>query len=329
MCSKKLTEVSSEDVLDKILAQYYTQFQLEYKRADTLLTMRRIYDTGQTLELAFKHFFLSILPEYVGITRGVIFDTNGNKHSNEIDLIFYDKRYFPGFIVKENGDDQLSYISVDTVLGIASVKKTFDFKTWIDSIENLNSVYSLEKNKKEHQMHYDVSLGDGLNFDKAPTDKIFSCILSSKCEFAHQKDKNMDEDVFLDIQTLSDVILKKSTSLKESDIDKYKLLFTQMPVDLIYTLDGILAYSLEYNKTTNLYNKILGTKNLGCGKKFIQYIDQHDSSSIAYGFDYRLDRYSSALGLVVVYVYYWCSNLIKCSPKMFMILDKYLKSSFV
>jgi hypothetical protein len=87
MCSKKLTEVTSEEVLDKIFAQYHTQFQLEYERADSLLTLKRITDAGQTLELAFKQFFLSIFPEYVGVTRGIIFDTNGNKHSNEIDLI--------------------------------------------------------------------------------------------------------------------------------------------------------------------------------------------------------------------------------------------------
>jgi hypothetical protein len=133
--------------------------------------------------------------------------------------------------------------------------------------------------------------------------------------------------MLLDKKALLDVILKKSVSLKESDINKYERLFARMPVDLIYTFDGALAYSLKYDDT-NSYRKRLDAKDLGCEKKFFKHIELPVSDPIAYNFDYRLDRQDSALGIVITYIYYWCSNLVKCSPKMHVICDKYLKDSF-
>jgi hypothetical protein len=324
-------EKSPKEILDKIFAQYHKQFQLEYDRAETLLAVKRIYDAGRALELAFKLFFKSILPEYVGITRGIIFDTNGDKQSKEIDLIFYDKRYFSGFPIIENGEDTFSYISIDVVFGIASVKKTFDFDEWFDSIKNLNSVYSLKRESKKSQFHYDLNFGGsekGSVLSTPSTDKIFSCIFSAKCKFAYKP----GEDMKLSHKELSEAMGQKFGRLQKSNDEKYKPLFIEMPIDLIYTVDGILAETATEQQlddkapSSRRYTRELSTNTLGDKKKLLRLIENGAEKPVAYVFNYRLDRPNDALGLVIIYVSYWCSRLVKSSPKTHELLEKYLKS---
>jgi len=95
MAGKKDKE--PKELIHQIFKQYHKQLLFEFEKANTMLTMKRISDSGKVLEIALKNFLLRLLPDYVGVCRGVIFDSNCEKHSKEIDLILYDKRYFSGF----------------------------------------------------------------------------------------------------------------------------------------------------------------------------------------------------------------------------------------
>ena len=90
---------TSNNIVESILKQYHTEFIFELEKANTMLKMNRISDSGKPLEFALKALLQNLLPDYVGITRGIIFDSSCNKQSKEIDLLLYTQSYFSGFVV--------------------------------------------------------------------------------------------------------------------------------------------------------------------------------------------------------------------------------------
>ncbi|GHT24655.1 hypothetical protein AGMMS4957_18060 [Bacteroidia bacterium] len=322
MAQQKFVDKSPQEIIDAIFEQYRKQFDAALSQAETLLETKRIYDAGQKLELAFKNFFLQMLPEYVGITRGFVFDTECERHSNEIDLIFYDKRYFSGFPINEQGDDVLSYISIDVVLGIAQVKKTLTLDTWGESINNLNSVYSLKRQSKPNQMHYDSHSGGTIQYNGgiSSTERIFSCILSGK------------NDMFYKIQDGIEVQMNnteiKKYILTKTNEEKYHFLRINMPIDLIYTLDGTLAYAWTFNEKTNTYQKDVAFDILG-ENKVLKWMMPLQNKPIIYTFDNRLDKPNTALGFALAYLNFWCKPLIKSTPKIEKILANYFSGNCI
>ena len=86
-----------QDLINDILKQYHSELISEIDKAETLLKIKRVYDAGQVLEIALKNLLQRLLPHYIGITRGIVIDSEVIEKSSEIDLIVYDKRYFSGF----------------------------------------------------------------------------------------------------------------------------------------------------------------------------------------------------------------------------------------
>jgi hypothetical protein len=319
MAQQKFINKSPDEILSAIFKQYYEQFHAELQKSETLLQTKRIYDAGQTLELAFKNFFLGILPEYVGITRGFVFDSNCDRHSNEMDLIFYDKRYFAGFPINEQGDDALSYVSIDVVFGVAQVKKTLTMDTLLDATENINSVLNLFRKPIHNQMHYDMNFNNLLSYRNGEElNQVFSCILSAKNQLFYKTNKNVEVER-TEMEIINDFLIKTND-------EKYRQLRLSR-VDLVYTLDGSAFVPLSYDHETKLYGKTVLTSILGKPKQFYNF--PRDNNPLCFGFDKRFNCPENILGIPIIYLSIWCSQLIKHTPDIAKILKQCLSSDLL
>ncbi|MDR0942774.1 MAG: hypothetical protein LBM19_04185 [Holosporales bacterium] len=307
-------ELSSVEIFKRIFKQYYSKFLAERETANTMIALKRIPESGQIPELAFKNFFLSILPEYVGITRGIIFDRDGEKHSNEIDIIFYDKRCLNGFLINEKGDDSVSYISIDAVFGVVQVEKTLNWNTFDDAIKNLNSVYNLLPGIAQTSCGFQIG---SLRYNSAESDKVFSCIFAMENKIFYKKDEAGTEKPMNNSEIIDCI---------EKNINKYSFL-QNMLVDLIYTCDGSILNSYEKN---NEYSNLLSIMNLGEAKHWYkdqQYIEEQinkEKDALLYNFDRFSNEPEKALAIPIICIPYW-HNRIKNTPKIDKILGKYLK----
>ena len=136
-------------MIAQVFRQYHAELLAEIERADTLLAVKRIYDAGKSLEIAVASIIKRLLPDWVGVTRGKVISSDCKAESKEIDLIFYDKRYFSGLVVSGVGPDIFSYVCIDTVLGVLAVKKTLTKGELKDSVANLKSVTELRATHSE------------------------------------------------------------------------------------------------------------------------------------------------------------------------------------
>ena len=235
------------------MKQYHSELIAEIDKAETLLRIKRIYDAGKVLEIAIRNKLLSTLPHFVGITRGIIVDSDVKHKSKEIDLIIYDKRYFSGLEIENSINDSVSLISIDTVFGVISIKKTLTISSLKDSIKNINSVYSLNRKELRNQFHYDLSFGKGLlNYKNGmELNRIFSCIVCFNNEFLYKTKKK--------------IRVKRE---KEEIISYYNKLakdgrFKNFNIDIVYTVDGTFIQPLIYNTLTKRWSRNIATSLLG------------------------------------------------------------------
>lgn len=317
MKSKKISAGKlSDEVIMNLMAQYHTQLLHEVKTAESLLSFKRIYDAGQVLELAFKRFFLRILPSYVGITRGVVIDCKCEKHSDEIDLIFYDRRYFSGIPIRDQGDDTLSWVPVDVVLGVAQVKKTINLQEFKKATNNLTSVLALQRTPITNQTHFDMPLAEGYSLnDNADMNKLFTCILSAKNLLLYKTHSG-----------------KKTPRTREEVIayfNKHPQFFVT-PIDLLYTIDGSMFVPMEIEKNM-IYKKTTNHLCLGEAKFYRGSSNDIPSGSYLYEVDMRLeshDKPEQLLGQLIVFISYWCKSLVKTTPDLSILLNDQLKSNY-
>jgi len=226
-----------EELINKILIQYRSELIAEIDKAETLLRLRRIYDSGQVLEIALKKLFKRLLPHYVGVTRGVVIDSSVKDKSAEIDLIIYDKRYFSGFEINDNLNDSVSVISIDTVFGVMSVKKKLTLTSLEESISNINTVYNLDRRSIQNQLHYDLNLGKSLSYKGGiELNRIFSCVITYENDLLfkteEQKKVKRSED---EIRTYFNKIAEDGK-------------FNDSKIDLIFSINGVLIYPMTYNQ---------------------------------------------------------------------------------
>ncbi|WP_273327851.1 DUF6602 domain-containing protein [Vallitalea guaymasensis] len=328
-----MREKTPSEIIQSIFIQYKKELIFEVQKAETLLNMKRVSDSGKTLEIALKTLLTRLLPDYVGITRGIIFDSDCNTHSNEIDLILYDKRYFSGFVVDDWGKENLSYISIDTVLGILSVKKTLDLYALKDAIKNISSVYKLSKKSVENQFHYDLNFGDSILYKEgSELNKIFSCIIAFKNDLFYKKQKDK-EIIKTDIgkQKYKKILRTDTEIQKYFDEKSSETWFDGMNTDIIYTLDGTIFFPMILDEGQNKWIKSFKIDKLGDKKNSLNPYIENDKINVdtrlILGYTYDFDKPEISLGQFIAYLQYYCGQLVKSSPDISKIFKNYLNRS--
>jgi len=307
-----------EELINKILIQYRSELIAEIDKAETLLRLRRIYDSGQVLEIALKKLFKRLLPHYVGVTRGVVIDSSVKDKSAEIDLIIYDKRYFSGFEINDNLNDSVSVISIDTVFGVMSVKKKLTLTSLEESISNINTVYNLDRRSIQNQLHYDLNLGKSLSYKGGiELNRIFSCVITYENDLLfkteEQKKVKRSED---EIRTYFNKIAEDGK-------------FNDSKIDLIFSINGVLIYPMTYNQANGEILRNLSTLNFGTKKEVIQeegHIDELiDKQLLAYTIDEEEPQI--ILGQFIVYLQVYIKELIKSSPNIPEMFKNFFETS--
>jgi len=303
--------MNMNNILNSIFKQYHNELISELDKASTMLEIKRIYDSGKVLELALKKLLLRLLPNYIGITRGLVVDSNFENKSEEIDLIIFDKRYFNGFVIDDSLlNDTLSLVSIDTVMGIIQVKKTLRLSTLKESIDNINSVYSLYRKSITNRFHYDLEFA-GMNYkDGKELNKIFSCIVSYENDllFQYRNKKRVNKNY-------KEIVIYFDKLAKDGKFDKFN-------VDILYSiLDGILFFPTEFHKKTNKLGRCNDIEKFGCSKKPAKpYIEENtvkintEDNLISYSIDMKNPE--NSLGHFIMYLIVYVSSLTKCSPDL-------------
>lgn len=296
-----------DKLIRSVFQHYYSSLCSEIDKANSLLKLRRIYDSGQLLEVAFRAELEKNLPEWVGITRGFIVDSNVNKLSDEIDIIIYDKRYFSGLVVSENNEGNVSCISIDVVIGIISVKKKLTLPSLKDCISNIASVTSLERKIITNQLHNDIKLDGVISYrDGKPLNPIFSCIVAFENDLLYCQKKNQK-------------VLKTPSELS-AYYDKITSedWFDNLTADIIYTVDGTIFYPLKLSG--DKWDKSFDLNLLSKPKKTIRpFIDNnvvHADSELCLAYSGDLENPEQALGLFTSYIQFYCAQIIKSSPNL-------------
>lgn len=299
------------EIIEKIFIQYHSELLAEIARADTMLGMKRIADAGKNLELALHATLSRVLPEWIGITRGIVVSSNCRANSEEVDLILYDKRYFPGLVVSHDssGSDHLSYISIDVVLGVISVKKTLGREELKSAIKNIKSVIDLDRKPLKNQIHFDIPLGGAISFRKGQeVNRIFSCIVSFENKLFYRIENRIRR-----LRT-NDEITKYFDSIAGEEW------FDGAFVDLIYTVDGTLFFPIAVNEESK-WERTTDITLLSMPKQSIRpYIVDgvaKSDSRLALAYTYDFDNAASALGQFIMYLQIYCSQLIKASPNFY------------
>lgn len=299
--------MNPKNVIHQILKQYLSQLISEIDKANTLLGLHRIYDSGKTLEIALKNFLASLLPEFVGITRGHVFSEQLDSASKEIDLILFDKRYFSGFHVEKNEYETISYVPINVVFGIISVKKKLTLKSIRDSVNNINSVYNLDRKPLHNHFHYDLNLGNALEFRNGiELNRIFSCVIAYSSEFFYRLKNGIK------IERTKDELTKY---LNEFQNKKW---FNNFRVDIVFTLDGMLFSPLEYKEALESWVRSTKIELLGKEKKALLIIDNVDSNRSDLILGYSIDKKfpEKLLGQFLIYLQLFCSQLVKNPPNI-------------
>lgn len=295
------------DVINNILKQYHSELISEIDKAETLLRIKRIYDAGQVLEIALKNLFKRLLPHFVGVSRGIVIDSNIVHKSEEIDLIIYDKRYFSGFEINDNFNDKISVISIDTVFGIISVKKKLTLNSLEESIKNINTVYKLNRRKIQNQWHYDLDLGRGLNYKNGiELNKIFSCIITYENDLLYKTEDR--EKVKRNTDEISDYFKKIAKDGR----------FNSSHIDLIYSISGSLIYPMIFNSDSKEWFRNLSTLYLGSKKHVIQDESNNEELLGKQLLAYTINEEEPyvILGQFMMYIQVYVKQLIKSSPNL-------------
>lgn len=309
-----MTPSQPEIVIEQAFRQYHAELLAEIERADTLLAVKRIYDAGKSLEIALIRVVDRLLPDWVGITRGKVVSSDCKAESKEIDLIFYDKRYFAGLVVSEVGPDVFSYISIDTVLGVVAVKKTLSKPELKDSIENLTSVTHLQRKPLTNQMHFDVPLTNMTHRDGIELNRIFTGVVGYSNPMLY-KQKNKKR------------VRKEDSEVKKTfDEVAAEDWFDGCPLDLLLTVDGSVFF--PFVRGENGWKRTVEIDKLMRPKKSLRpYIDGDEvkvDSDLALAYNYFFDEPHMALGQFIMYLQYYCSQLVKASPDFELFFAQFL-----
>ena len=304
----------SRELISSIFKHYHSELQSEIDKANALLKIKRIYDSGQVLELAIDALLSRVMPDWIGITRGVVIDTNVDETSNEIDLILYDKRYFPGLVIAETVNESISCVSIDVVVGIISVKKKLTLKSLKEAITNIKSVTDLQRKVLKNQLHNDISLDGFLSYKNGKDlGGFFSCIIAYENDLFYRvenKEKRLKTD-----EEIKDYFDKKS---KED-------WFNNITVDHIYTVDGTVFYPLLMK--TGKWDRTVDVERLGSPKKVIQpfikgnVVEIDTDYCLAYSHDFANPEIS--LGNLIGYLQYYGASLVKSTPAIHKWFDQF------
>ena len=307
----------TRELILSIFKSYHSELKAEIDKANSLLKIKRIYDSGQVLEIAVTEVLARNLPDWVGYTRGVIIDTNANCISEEIDIILYDKRYFPGLVISKEGSESISCISIDVLLGVISVKKKLTRKSLKDAIKNIKSVTDLSRKAIPNQFHYDLNLGDTIIYkDGKDMGGFFSCIISYENDlFYREKNKKR-------VRRTPPEIIKYFDELCSEEW------FDGTTVDHIYTVDGTVFFPLKLEG--DKWTKTNDIGMLSSQKKTIRpFIDENNTiqagSNYCLSYSYNFESPEISLGNLVGFLQVYCAQLVKSSPKIHKWFDEFQK----
>lgn len=104
-------------------------------------TGQRPDEVGEARERHLRDFLRDWLPAQYGVSHGYIIDINGNQ-SKQSDVILYDADRCPKFLLDRNSDRRL--VPFADVYGTIEVKSTLSEAEFLDALEKLESVDSLE-----------------------------------------------------------------------------------------------------------------------------------------------------------------------------------------
>lgn len=309
-----MAKTQPETVIAQIFRQYHAELLAEVERADTLLAVKRIYDAGKSLEIAIVRIFNRLLPDWVGITRGKVISSDCKDESKEIDIIFYDKRYFSGLVVSEVGPDVFSYICIDTVLGVLAIKKTLAKPELKDSIDNLTSITDLRREPLKNRTHFDIPLIGMTHRGGVELNRIFTGIVGYSNSFLFKRgDKKCARKNDTEVQATFDAICAEDW-------------FDGAPLDLILTVDGSIFFPLSLGEKG--WKRTVEIEKLMLPKTSIRpYVDGDEvkaDSNLVLGYNYSLDEPHLALGQFIMYLQYYCSQLVKASPNFELFFSQFL-----
>ncbi|MCK4601894.1 MAG: hypothetical protein KAU28_05480 [Phycisphaerae bacterium] len=308
------TMATSSEIIEHSFGYYHKQLLVELEKATLLGKLGRIYDSGQVVEIALKSLLTRLLPSHVGITRGFVFDSDCRAHSREIDLILYDKRYFAGFPIGEDGGDTLSYISIDTVLGVISVKKTLTSKELKDAVENVRSVYELHRVTHKNRFHYGLEIHGMTYRNGEEVNRIFSCVVGGTDKlFLH----NLQDGS----APTQDVLSKRVKSVFK------RPWFDGTELDLVYTIDGSLLSPGRWNAEAKAYDQIALIEHVGQEKMTRKgFTKEHAPNEIGLISRIFLGHPELSLGEFIVHLQIYCADLVKSTPdlgKIFKLFRKF------
>jgi len=96
---------------------------------------------GSILEILLSKLFRPLLPSDIGVGTGQIIDAYGNKPSNQIDIVIYDKEILPPILI----DDKTGFFPIESVLYTIEVKTTLDHAGLVsshNSAKNINKSFN-------------------------------------------------------------------------------------------------------------------------------------------------------------------------------------------
>ncbi|MDP3618846.1 MAG: hypothetical protein Q8R63_03535, partial [Ramlibacter sp.] len=97
---------------------------------------------GDARELPARTQLERLLPNFVAIGSGLVFDASG-KVSRQQDIVLYDRSFCPRFSV--NDVPSATYYPIEAVIAVGEVKSSLDKKTLEDGFEKIESVKSLTR----------------------------------------------------------------------------------------------------------------------------------------------------------------------------------------
>lgn len=225
------------ELLAKIDQTYLARLSAEVAAAEAMFAAQRVSDTGRALEIAVSRFLGHLLPSHIGVGRGHVASRDWATASEEIDIILFDRRYVAGFPYVGHPNDPgsgLALFAANAVLGCIAVTKTLSWTKLRKSMANLQTAKELLLPETvTNTMHFDVPVGGAASFRGGVTlDRSLTAVIGFEGRFLSQnrKGKRCPYEGRELIQRL-DRLAAQSW-------------FSGSRLDLIYTVDGVVAYPM-------------------------------------------------------------------------------------
>ena len=118
---------------------YFSQKNLEIS-AEEIRNLSTPAEKGTLIRKTFKENLTEILPEKIGVSNGVVIDSEGNE-SKQMDIILYDKMNSPGLFTS----DSVQVFPVESTYACGEVKNKLGTTELQDSFKKCNTYKNLNR----------------------------------------------------------------------------------------------------------------------------------------------------------------------------------------